>query len=367
MQLEENPFFSPFTEPARQRLMDSVVVTHHEPGETLFEEHDPPDAVFLVLSGTIALTKRAREHTETLAEVHSGEYFGEMGVIDNLGRSAAACAKTEACVARIPGPLLMEVLRAEPSAASLHFVHRVSDYLRTTNARFMAQVLHKERMQVVGEMASSIIHDFKNPITSIQLGIEMIDQASENPATEHYCTLILGQLNRMVAMAEELLAYSRGSTDLQRERVTVEQFLHEFQVYNEDFLTRSRVTLTLHSADTEIDIDRTRFMRVFQNILSNAVEAFGNGEGSVTIHASLEDDTMVRFDIADSGPGIPEPIRSRVFEPFVTYGKRKGTGLGMAIARTIVEAHGGSILFSTETGKGTTFTITIPRPQSPGL
>jgi signal transduction histidine kinase len=357
----ENAFFVPFSEAGRTRLLGAVTLTAHRAGDVLFEEDDAPDAVYLAISGSVALAKRTREgHVETLARVQPGEYFGEMGVIDNLGRSATASAETDAVVARVPGPLLMDVLRSEPSTASLHFVHRVSEYLRTTNARFIAQVLQKERMQVVGEMASSIIHDFKNPMTSIQLGAEMIDQNTDDPATRRYCELIIGQLRRMLAMAEELLAYSRGSSELQRERVTVRQFLREFEVYNEDFLRQSKVGLTLEPVDTVIEIDRTRFMRVFQNLLSNAVEACGDRGGHVTIRAAVEDSARLRFDVADTGPGIPEAIRSRVFDPFVTHGKRRGTGLGMAIARTIVEAHAGSIVFETESGKGTTFTIRIP-------
>jgi len=361
MQLIENSFFEPFTEAARQRLVASINVTRHGPGEVLFEEADPPDAVFLVLSGSVALSKRTHQgQAETLARVYEGEYFGEMGVIDHLGRSATASVETEATVARVPGDVLMDVLRREPSAASLHFVHRVSEYLRTTNARFIAQVLQKERMQLVGEMASSIIHDFKNPMTSIQLGIEMIGQSTQDATAQRYCELILGQLRRMLAMAEELLAYSRGSGELQKERLTVRQLFHEFRVYNEDFLSRGNVALSIEAVDAEIEVDRTRFMRVLQNVLNNAVEAIGDASGGISILTSIETEGTLRIDIIDTGPGIPEAIRSRVFEPFVTCGKRRGTGLGMAIARTIVEAHGGSITFETETGKGTTFTIRIP-------
>lgn len=360
MKLSEHSFFEPFTEPSRSRLMAATHITSHRSGEILFEEDDSPDAVLLVLSGRVALSKRTHHgHAEILAHVEPGEYFGEMGVIDNLGRSASATAETDSTIARVPGDVLMRELREGPSSTCLHFVHRVSEYLRTTNARFIAQVLQKERMHIVGEMASSIIHDFKNPMTSIQLGIEMISQSTHDPASKRYCELIMGQLRLMLAMAEELLAYSRGFGELQKERYAIGQLLHEFHTYNEDSLARAHVTLSVHATDAVIDIDKTRFMRVLQNLLNNAVEAMGDAGGRIAIGASIEEGSL-RIDLADNGPGIPEAIRSRVFEPFVTFGKRKGTGLGMAIARTIVEAHGGSISFETETGKGTTFIIRMP-------
>ncbi len=95
------------------------------------------------------------------------------------------------------------------------------------------------------------------------------------------------------------------------------------------------------------------------NIIRNSIEAL-RGKGLIRI-ASDQENGSARIHITDNGPGIPEAIRDHLFDPFVTSGKAGGTGLGTAISKSIVDAHGGRLDFNTETGKGTTFVITLPR------
>lgn len=359
LSIRDHPFFALFSDHTRARLVDASTVTARSPGEVLFAEGDAPDDIYLVLSGSVGLYKESRPgERERLAKVPAGEYFGEMGVIDGLPRSATAVVESPSTIARVPGALVMEALEHEPSSVCLQFVHRISQYLRTTNLRFIEQVVHKARMQLVGEMASSTIHDFKNPMTGIQLAVEMIGQRTDDPVIVRYCELIRGQLRRMLAMAEELLAYSRGVSQLQKERVVLGQLLHELLVYNEDYAKRQNVSLEVLAADLTVEVDRVRLLRALQNLINNSIEAMSSG-GVVVVRGFREGDVL-RIDVSDNGPGIPESIRDKLFEPFVTHGKKGGTGLGMAIARAVVEAHGGSIGFTTETGKGTTFTVRLP-------
>ena len=106
---------------------------------------------------------------------------------------------------------------------------------------------------------------------------------------------------------------------------------------------------------------KPKLFRVLQNLIGNAIEAFGEKEGAVKVSGTVaHSENQVQIFIEDNAGGIPESIRDRLFEPFVSYGKREGTGLGTAIARSIIEGHGGSITYRTETGRGTIFTITLP-------
>jgi signal transduction histidine kinase len=105
-------------------------------------------------------------------------------------------------------------------------------------------------------------------------------------------------------------------------------------------------------------MDPDKMMRVVYNLATNAVEAMTDG-GLLTVRVTRPD-TEFQLDIGDTGPGIPEAIRDRLFGAFVTHGKKNGTGLGTAIAKKIVEEHGGNISFTTETGKGTTFHVRLP-------
>jgi len=361
MRVEDNRFFDAFSDAARKRLLD-VMEYETYPGEAmLFQEDDSSDCVCLVLSGRVELTKRTRhDQVEALAHVIPGEYFGEMGVIESCGRSAGARTIGETHLAKIPSAPLMEIIRSEPSEVSLFFLRRISEYLRTTNSRFIEEILRKERMQVLGEMASSMIHDFKNPMTSIRLAAELIEVGTQDEKTTRYCRLLLRQVERMQSMAEEFLDYSQGRSHLVKEKVNVTDLFHECEMWNADYLRKNSVEFLFEPIDAFIELDRNRMMRVLQNLLSNAVEALGPDGGRIDILATMEDPGTVVLHVIDNGPGVPESIRDMLFDPFVTKGKRKGTGLGMPIAKTLVEAHGGTISFVTETGKGTNFLIRLP-------
>jgi len=107
--------------------------------------------------------------------------------------------------------------------------------------------------------------------------------------------------------------------------------------------------------------EKAKLFRVFQNLIGNAIEAIGEGRGHVEIEGTVRgEDGVVEITIKDNGSGIPEAIRGRFFEPFVTFGKSGGTGLGSAIVKSIIDAHNGDIRFETETGKGTAFFVTLP-------
>ena len=107
-----------------------------------------------------------------------------------------------------------------------------------------------------------------------------------------------------------------------------------------------------------ITIDKEKMERVFHNIALNAIEAMSNG-GILTIEIDRMGDEVV-FAFTDTGPGIPLEIRRSVFQSFVTMGKRQGTGLGLAVAKEIVEVHKGSISFNTILKRGTTFLVSLP-------
>ena len=103
-------------------------------------------------------------------------------------------------------------------------------------------------------------------------------------------------------------------------------------------------------------------LRVVTNIARNARQAMGT-KGTFTWTITETEGGGVEFRLADNGPGIPAQIRDQVFEAFTTAGKKDGTGLGLAIVRRIVEDHGGTITFTTQTGKGTEFVIQLPPPE----
>jgi signal transduction histidine kinase len=111
-----------------------------------------------------------------------------------------------------------------------------------------------------------------------------------------------------------------------------------------------------------LDADEEKLGRVMENLLVNSLQAFqqaGQQSGTIHIAATLNGES-IRLDLKDDGPGIPDSIRERLFEPFISQGKPGGTGLGLAIARAIVEAHGGKISLA-NSADGASFVILLPR------
>ena len=331
MNIQDNHFLAPFNETTRRRLIEASTTTTYSDGSVIFSENSVSDGVYLVLTGCVELTKESPgdPHAMVLATVPEGECFGEMGVLDNTGRSTGARAAGETRLAKIPAEPLMEVIRGEPGEVGLHIVRRISRYLRETNERFVSELIRKERLHLMGEMASSIIHDFRNPMTSIQLAAQLAGKKARDSETAECCRLVIEQVDRMANMAEEILDYTRGELKLKKQKISIRSFFDRVVFLNKDFMARSGVAFNRAPSDAEIEIDVNRMLRVMQNLLGNAVKAVGKEGGAISLKAAASGGS-VEISVSDNGPGISEDIRATAFDPFVTGDKRNGTGLGLA-------------------------------------
>src|ERR1700730_15041078 len=161
-------------------------------------------------------------------------------------------------------------------------------------------------------------------------------------------------------MSDELLGFAQGKVNLKPRATSIGRLLKllDQEILNDVRTSPVRVLLSTEDVG-QLILDEARLTRCFANIIKNAKEALGE-EGTITIQI-LNAGSKIKVSISDNGPGIPELIRGRIFEPFVTHGKKRGTGLGMAIAKSTVDAHGGRIWLESETGKGTTFHVEVPK------
>jgi len=364
--MRANQFFAMFSPAGVERLAAAAQRLHLPAGTILFDEGDVPDSVYLVDAGAVDLVKRDDAGgLVVLARATAGDYFGELAVLADGRRTTGARTQTAVELARIDRAAVLAVLQDELPSVTMQLFKRVMGYLHATNEKFTREVLNKERLHVIGEMASALIHDFRSPLTSIQLAGQLLGRQHLDESSQRWCRVIHDETERMVEMAQDLLDYSRGRPELRWSAVTVADLLERFRDLNQDYLDKAGVSLSVQSEPLAVRLDVNRMLRVLQNLVSNAVDALGGRpDPQIELTARPEaDGLMIR--VADNGPGIPEVIRARVFEPFVTHGKAHGTGLGMAIARSVIEAHQGSISFTTETGRGTTFAIWLPAPSGP--
>ncbi|MCF7840582.1 MAG: HAMP domain-containing histidine kinase [Candidatus Marinimicrobia bacterium] len=236
--------------------------------------------------------------------------------------------------------------------------------MRVSLDKAQKELITNERLSLVGRMASAIIHDFKQPMSVISLSSQMMTVGEQTPEKlAEFHQVIDREINRMLGMINELLDFSRGEYRLNSQMVPLHRFIRESTEPLQHILNEAGITLNLALGnDVPVYIDRDRMRRILDNLIRNAIDAMaGLEEGRITIRTE-DTSQSVTISITDTGNGIPEEIRDTIFEPFVTHGKSHGTGLGLAIARKIIAEHHGELTFETETGKGTTFYIRIPKP-----
>ncbi len=226
----------------------------------------------------------------------------------------------------------------------------------------------EERLSSIGRLLSQVIHDFKSPMTVISGYVQLMEE-SNDPAERRKCTEeILRQFDAVASMQREVLAFARGETEVFVRRVYVDRFFEDLRRQLEQELKGRPIELSI-DLETKIvaRFDSERVTRALLNLARNAVEALqggvpGKGPARLTVGARRDGDELVFF-VADNGPGIPDGVRARLFQSFVTSGKEGGTGLGLAIVRRIAVQHGGDISVTSEPGN-TRFELRLPAPPS---
>ena len=361
MDLASHRFMSYF-EPEQAAHLCQIAILESCDEETLvFEEGEKADCLYLVLSGEVEFSKRLENNQyQTIAVAKADAYFGELGVLDGEPRSARAVAVAGSTFAKIDREELIKTLQSAKGSSVLEMFSFIIQKLRDTTDQYVGQFVHKQKMVLVGEMVSTIIHDFKSPFTGIKLSSEMLKEMHPDEESQEWCELIQLQVQRMLGMAEEVLEFSRGNSVLHKKPVNLIQTLQQFEKLNRVYFQAAKVDLVIRVIEVIVEADENKILRVLQNLVGNAVEAFGGRGGLVEI-AVTQSEEWAEISIYDNGPGIPQEIKEKLFEPFVTYGKRTGTGLGTAIAKSIVDAHKGEITYESEENKGTSFYIRLPK------
>ena len=233
--------------------------------------------------------------------------------------------------------------------------------MRIDLAHVVEAATRKRELTVLGHVATTMVHDFKNPLTAVRGFAEMI-QMPEIPADEHstLAEQIIQNADRLWGMAEEILHFARGNkATLDLRPIAGQELAQRLRdVLKHAAPDRIQVSVDLQAID-ELVVDARKLERVVVNLVRNASEAI-IGRGKVVVRAE-RDDEQDRIIVEDDGPGIPPGVKNSLFDPFVTAGKTGGTGLGLAIVRKIVEDHKGTVSVRSEPGGGARFTLAFPR------
>ncbi len=235
------------------------------------------------------------------------------------------------------------------------YVHVFQDCadLRTMEER----LVQSERLATIGRFASQIAHEIRNPLSSITLNVEMLEDELKGSGDEARSLIrsVLKELDRLNDIVSEYLQFSRFPKP-QLKRGYADDMIREL-VDNFKLRPGIRIETKLMAAPTEVWLDERLLRQVIENLVRNGVEAI-EGEGVVQIETDLIERFFV-IRVRDTGRGIPPEIHSKLFEPFFTT-KAHGTGLGLATSQQIVFEHNGHLVVESQAGKGSTFSILLP-------
>ena len=237
--------------------------------------------------------------------------------------------------------------------------------------RLQEQLLQSEKMSAIGQLIAGVAHDLNNPLASVVGFSDLLGEAADvPPRLAEPLAVIRQEAERASAIVRNLLSFARrqeGERQLQSIRPILES-THQL-LKNQLLAARIELTLTFEPGLPEVDVHANQIKQVFVNIINNAAQAISSmrtnegGGGHIEIATKCEPDGL-SVHISDSGPGIPEAVAQRVFEPFFsTKSEGEGTGLGLSICLGIVKEHGGNISVNpggAGSGRGATFTVELP-------
>ena len=339
----------------------------YAPETVIFREGDHVDTLMLVGSGLVQISKAGRQgHEEVLSLIEANDFFGELALLDRGPRSASAIALKNTVIGEIDRPAFDFLMEKAPRVLPINFTRVTVERLRSSNSRFIEQLLRSERLTVLGTMLSSIVHDLKNPLAAITSSVTYLEQKAPDAFTKRAAQIIKSSADRVVLLTEELLDFARGTARLSPTWTTSARLLDLLETEILEQIRRTAISVEIENRTKEsFWIDEMRVTRCLANVVKNAHEAMRD-RGKLRLEFEDRDSGLL-ISVADSGPGIAEGIRGQVFEPFVTYEKRTGTGLGLSIAKSCVDGHEGKISFETRPGAGTTFFIWLPKQSQKWL
>lgn len=307
-----------------------------------------------LLGAALAVGIRAVECAHTL----TAEECAALCKTVLLGAAAAAMG-----VLGIGGMVLLIICGSTKGKREAKILQRKNEAMEKLN-RQTQELAHHQRLEIMGTLTSSIAHEFNNLLTPI-MGYSMMALEKLPPEEEELYDDILEiyeASRKAKTIISRLSDLSRKNTDLTFRQVSPDDLIRKvLDVAKPAKPNRVEIRLNLNCWAQRLYANEIQMSQLFLNLILNGFHAMEETGGTLSVDTSFDEDSIcVR--ISDTGTGIPEEIQNKIFEPFfTTKAAGKGTGLGLAIAAQVVEDHKGTIHVQSQEGKGTTFTVQLPR------
>jgi len=256
--------------------------------------------------------------------------------------------------------LVLESRRRDRRAAAI-----IAAQMETVAAT-RARLAQSEKLAALGQLAAAIAHEVRNALAIIRSSAQGLNESlpAADADAQRACSFITAEIDRLGSVVSSLLSFARPPRLAPRPVAVGSLFDQAVLLARQELDAKEiRVVRDEPAALPSVQADSDLIVQVLLGLLSNAADAVPHG-GEVMLEASATQG-VVEIGVADTGPGIPEGLRSRIFEPFFTT-RDKGTGLGLAVARQIVEAHAGRIDVGERPGGGARFRISLPEASHAG-
>ncbi|MEA1990486.1 MAG: ATP-binding protein [Pseudomonadota bacterium] len=260
-----------------------------------------------------------------------------------------------------------ELIRHDGSVYQLSETPADNDLNRTlliqdvTSARHLQEHVNRhQRLQSMGEMAASLAHQIRTPLSSALLYVsQMNSEHLDDDKRERFVGKALNSLNHLEALVKDMLQYAKGGKGSEKE-IVVDNLMASLEQGVEAQVNQSQSTIRFNAFIPGLVItgDKDALITALQNLVGNAIDVVGSS-AEIEVTVNKISDEKVDLVVSDKGPGISSEHLEKIFEPFYTS-RAKGTGLGLAVVRAIAEAHNGEIWVKSIVGYGTQFGLRLP-------
>jgi len=222
-----------------------------------------------------------------------------------------------------------------------------------------AKLIEHERLAAIGEFAAMIVHEIRNPLTTVQMGLDYLNKLELSQPAQARLSLATDEAKRLANLLQEILFYSKPQI-LKLSEIEIDTFIQDLLIPLQSMPEAQGRSIEYSPFHSSVQVlgDRDKLKQVFINLIRNACEAVSPGE---TIRWSVTDSSkeQICISVQNGGTAIPVDVLPRLTQPFYST-KAEGTGLGLAIVKRIVEVHGGELLIESSEREGTIFNVRLP-------
>ncbi|PFK46921.1 sporulation kinase [Bacillus cereus] len=232
----------------------------------------------------------------------------------------------------------------------------LTEYLNE-NALLRTEMQKSEKLNIVSELAASVAHEVRNPLTVVRGFIQLLE-STEDMKNKDYMRLVLAELDRAEQIISDYLNLARPQIE-KKEHICLSAQLIEMTTLMSSFAAMQGVYLQVEISENLYTIgDKTKLKQAIMNIVKNGIEAIQGNKGYLKVTAIQKDHAII-VRVKDSGVGMTKEQLARLGQPYYSL-KEKGTGLGLMVTFSILQAHNGTLEYKSESGKGTEAIITLP-------